>query len=243
MLEEAGEVVSAITTTVVIIERQVGIFKAALDEPEVPQPNTPLDDLNPNVKVFSRNAKITGFEGEDNVVVTIEIEYQLQRPETDAGFALSGGASLTSIETQRDRNGDPIVVTYNDESYIATVNVLEPQGNFTREVTYATNTPDTLVSSWVGFTNDALFRGFDAGDWLCTGVTYELKDRSVNPISYLFTFTFERRRAAPDSDRETYAGGWTYTASFRDADGNIPIDAPVVDIVWFPSRDFGDFFS
>lgn len=236
--EEAGEVVGATNRVKVTLTKAPGrIFRRALDTASVPQPSDILDVDFPDVRVISRN--ITSVQAISNTEVTvfIDVEYELQRPEEDQGFPLRGGSSLQQIRTQRDRDGVAIKVEYKGEEIIAEVDVLAPQGNHTRGIRIETEDPDSVVAEWINHVNDATWRGAAAGRWLCTSVDYEMVDREAFPKAYDFTFAFEQS-STPD--------GWTYTAAYKNPDGDIPGDivdgVGIVDVDWHPSQDFEVLF-
>jgi hypothetical protein len=236
--EEAGEIVGATRRVKVTLPKAGGnVFRRAYDTAGVPQPSDPLASDIPDVRVISRT--ISSVQGIDasNVTVFIDVEYELQRPEEDQGFPLRGGSSLQQIRTQRDRNGVAIKVEYKGEEIIAEVDVLAPQGNHTRGIRIETEDPDSVVAEWINHVNDDTWRGAAAGRWLCTSVDYEMVDREAFPKAYDFTFAFEQS-STPD--------GWTYTAAYKNPDGDIPGDivdgVGIVDVAWHPSRDFEVLF-
>jgi len=236
--EENGEVVRATRVFVQTVgdrsTKTAGqVLSEALAASGVPQPGEAFDSTYyPDLCVESRTPTVIGLKDSD-VAVRIEIKYELHRSIAE-NLPLSGGASLTQIKTQKDRNGVPITVAYDGETIGAEVSVYVVQGNFTREVVRETTDPEAEVAAWANHVNDAEFRSGGAGEWLCTRVDYDLTDKDADPPKYRFVYEFERRPT-----------GWTYTVAYNDENGNIPPDliegVGIVDVKWHPERDFSEF--
>lgn len=244
IVERFGEIVEATTVDYPQIPKTQSFAREAIidaiDEAGVAKPGDPLDvNVAPNVKVVERRARIVGLSPDGNfVTVRVEIHYEQQRPETEQDFALRGGATLTQIETSRDRDGNLITVEHEGDEQTARVTVPAIQGNFEREVELQTNDPDDVVAEWVNHVNSTTFRGAPAGHWLCSNVTYDLLDRTTIPKTYRFVFAFER------ADK---AEGHVYTVAYEDENGNIPpglVEGQgIKDVDWHFAADFGQIFA
>lgn len=239
IVEEAGEVVSATRVCVVDLTASVGedigdIFAAASNDTRVPQAGYPLNATWwPNVKCYSRVPRVVGKDGY-KYAVRMECQYQLFRP--DPTLPIRGSTSLVQIQTTKDSDGNPIVVTYNGDQQRVEVTVPEIRSNFSREVVYATNDPEAFVKSWVGCINSATWRDGAAKTWIVSGADWTLYNRFLSPPLYKFLFSFEY------SPTRHIA-----TAAYRDDKGNVPVDVVenvgIKDVKWSPLRDFSAFFG
>jgi hypothetical protein len=233
--------------TVEVTGRDLGeVLINALAHPDIPPAGDALSVWVPHVRVEKRTPRVVGRRSrhEPFFYVEVTIEYNQQRPldsggadpNNDAQHSLRGGASLTGIETSRDRSGDKIQVEHNGEIQTGTVSVMEVQGHLTRELIIATNDPEQIVREWVNHTNVSKWKGDRPREWLCTRVDYQLVDVVRFTRRYTFVFDFERRPTK-----------WAYTVAFTNADGTVPGDVVegkgIKDVIWHPERDFNTFFK
>lgn len=232
MTEENGEIVSAVAVYFVTGITASPILDAALNTSGIPQPGDTLNASNENLKVKSRVPTIVGITESFLYTVRVDVSYELDRPEAEVTYSLRGGASLNQIETEKDRSGNPIELTYGSLTVRATITPLSVQGNFQCEIVETTDDPDGIVSQYINHTNAAAFRGKPIGTWLCTHVEYEPRDLS-NPANREYRFAYEF------SYKEE---GWKYTVAYKGDDGYIPEDVVegtgIKTIEWHPSVDF-----
>lgn len=237
LTEENGEIVGATSVYHVTDVTGSPILETALDTSGVPQPGDSLNASHTDVKVKSRQAQIVGIPSSGNYTVRVDVTYELDRPEAEVTFSLRGGASVNQIETEKDRAGNPIELTYDGKTVRATVNVTSVEGTFQVELVEKTNDPDGLIAQYVNHTNSAAFRGKPRGTWLCTHAEYEPRDLSnTQDREYRFSYEFSYREEE-----------WKYTVAYKGEDGYIPADVVegqgIKTITWHPERDFAAKFG
>ena len=239
LTEEYGENVEAVRIAIVHLSKsETPIFENALAKSIVPEPGASLNNDSPNVKVFRRTPKIVGLDG-SNVTVQVTVEYQIQRPESDAPNPLRGGASLTQIETAKGRDGSQITVTHDGDTQGGQISVLVAQANFSREIIEQTDDPEAIQNEWIGKVNLNQWKGGSPRTWICSDVQYELVERNDSGTDrYSFTYSFEQ------SDNPD---GWDPTVVYQNADGTIPeglVDGDgIKTIEWYEEKDFNTKFS
>jgi hypothetical protein len=97
-------------------------------------------------------------------------------------------ASIGYVETNKDRNGDDMILTYTyqidekihadgeplteeyEDSYGYIANKAVPLLSYRISGTYATSNPDSWAVNYVGKVNSSTWRGKNARTWLCTRV-------------------------------------------------------------------------
>lgn len=233
LTEENGEIVAASENWVVPDISTSPVVFTAMEATGLPEAGDALNASYPNVKVKSRQiTEIVRQNDTSTWTAYITITYELDRPEAEVTFSLRGGASVNQIETDKDRSGNPIELTYGSKTVRATANVLDVQATFQCEIVETTNDPDGVVAQYVNHVNDSPFRGKPAGYWLCTHVEYEPRDLSnTQNREYRFGYEFSGKEE-----------GWLYTVAYKGDDGYIPDDVVegtgIKDIEWHPERNF-----
>ena len=257
LTEEFGFVSEATAVrTVLVAGDDLGeVLMTALAHPNIPRAGDALSTFVPFARVERRTPRVIGRDqatGKWYVQVTVEYKRHIEQnavpdPLTgalnDAQHSVRGGASLTGIETDVDRNGNPIEVEFQGDKQRGTVSVLDVHGHLTRQIVQFTNDPDSIVKSWINYVNVSNWKGDGPLQWLCTRVDYELVNSTSTPRAYMFAFDFERRPTK-----------WIYTGRYKKngitpqgiKDQKDPAHAPgpygIIDVFWHPERDFNQLF-
>lgn len=233
--EEFGQIRSA--TEVYYVVGAFGsvlgdIFFDALRQSGIPQAGAPLSPNLPYVRATRRTPRYMGRRSGGDAVVRIEVQYELLLPNTEGvKLQLRGGGSLTTISTTKDKNGDPIEVTYDGDTQRKAINVPQVQRYHTRETIEETNDPDGLLDSWLNYVNSTTFRGKPARTWLVANGDWEPIILTGNTKLYRFVWQLLYDPAKH-----------VYTVAYTDSGGNIPSDVVdgtgIDDIYWHPEKDF-----
>jgi hypothetical protein len=173
--------------------------------------------LHPNYPELFLKTRTVSYVGPTIVDFTLSYEpvrfrgREESAPPAGEDYLTSLDVSLEDEQTQRDKNGDPIVLTYKNRPPTGvTVSVLRPREELTLERSIFTRTPRALARQFAGKVNAATtapnpdapdWEGGEPGTWLCTRVGVELVDRAVEtglpapddvmPL-YRFQFTFRQ---------------------------------------------------
>lgn len=115
------------------------------------------------------------------------------------------------VQTNKDRLGNVIEVSFSTRTKGAIVGKIEPIIRKTVEYVAASSTPTATVQSFAGKTNNASWTGGAAGTWLCEGGEVTLEDSSVSPAKYRFRFSFAYN-----------PGGWNPDAVYIDDETGQP---------------------
>jgi hypothetical protein len=180
--------------------------------------------------------------------------------ETGTTPTLRGGTTLKQIQTQKDRDGNPIYVSHlwpatshelypdgtpkanTTERAIATINALVPMSSISGRLIVATNTPGAITQDYAGKVNSSTWQGGAERTWLCTSATFELVDNTTSPKLYALDFVFEYDDQTWDNDT---------TAVFINPDtGQVPEveDVPlpngkeVVQVQYYQTKNFNEDF-
>lgn len=243
IVEEFGRVKSARRVSLVEVAgtNYGDVWAAAANHPLVPRVGEALSAATPYVRAVYRRPRIYGYNQDTGKwKVRMETDYQFLRPLELTQGSIAGGGALTQIETQVDRDGNAIEVTYGGQTYKTPLSVFEPTQSCAFDVLEYVTNPDSVVSDWLNHRNAESWKGGQPRQWLCMVCTYRLVDELASPWGYLFHYEFEKRKG--------YDGkGWIYTAAYKSGDGYIPADATyanggIVDVEWHPERDFKDKF-
>lgn len=189
LTEEAGQLTELRRACSVFVPtNSSGVFDDALAA--LPAPGATITTSQTNLKLETRELRIADrVKGHDAYHVESTLTYRLQPSAADR--PVRGGASLTQIETGKDRAGTALTVVDNGDTQCATIVVLIPRGYHTMEIVEATDTPEQVVKDWIGRVNSATWRGGDARTWMVTDAQYECVDNKASPKKYRFVYTFE----------------------------------------------------
>lgn len=231
--EEAGEFVGCTRTFTVDVENtgRVGdAFHAAATDTRIPACGEALNDFYPyeNIKVEKRRFQINGFPAVGLVRVKVICDYGLQRPPDDP-LATSGDSTLNQIKITKDSAGNYIGLTVDGEFKNVPVTVLQARSGFGVDMTELTDDPETLKGTWINYVNDDHWKGGAPGEWLCARVAYRLVNRTTTPMTYVFTYEFDKK-----------PGGHKYAPGQYDDDGYLLQEGSA--IVWHPKRSFSAKF-
>lgn len=133
-------------------------------------------------------------------IVQVEIKYTprsgLDIPEPPPGFTsiVEGSATLDQVTSIKDINGDTVKLEYPGEpDQDAEWVIKQPRMSLTYTINDATDIPGTLARQFIGKVNLTQWPG-GAGDerkWLCTAIPFTLFDRTTDPPTWRFSYTFE----------------------------------------------------
>lgn len=137
----------------------------------------------------------------------VPVEPTLADPIVTLGF------DTGTVQTNKDRTGAVIEVTFGDRTKGAIVDKIVPLLRKTVEYVAATATPTSTIQAFAGKANDASWTGGAAGTWLCEGGDVTLEDSSVSPAKYRFRFSFVYN-----------ADGWNPDAVYIDDETGQPPD-------------------
>lgn len=219
------------------------VIRTVLDSTVIPADGASYSTGDPDLKVVRR--KVFDFERLPNsalgVVYTckVQIDFELFRPQDEATYPIAGSASLNSVETAIDRNGNQVKATFDGSTVAGKLTVLEPRISETITLTKQTDAPSAFAFNYVGRVNNADWRGAPRGSWLCIAVNWRVVHEPGAPNNtYEFTFEFEYN-GLPE--------GWSYRFYFTNSDGTIPdgvtIGNGITIIGWHYEQDFGSIFG
>ena len=191
----------------------------------------------------------------DNNDVMITLHYQQSQWGIEQIFATS---NLQQIDTNKDLNGDPVVLEYTypadyggtdpseEEERLreatkeqgGTVSIQVPERGRTY-VVRESNDPTSQAAVYEGTLNNALWFFGLAGTWLCTSITGQT-DRSsftAAPDEWVNTYVFQYR-----------SGGWDPEAVYNDVLTGEPVPDPVDDesvvtVVSYDRTNFSNLFT
>lgn len=152
-----------------------------------------------------------------------------------ANFNVEGAATLTSLNTNVDWNGNPLLVTYGADTQRVDATIDLAHQTVTISGPMASAFPHIIQAEWVNHINSAAWFGAGPYYWRCVDVTYSLANANTRPWWWNWQFTFEY---APES--------WLMQVSFTDENGRVPTDAVIGNgravYQMNPMRDFNSFF-
>lgn len=236
-LVEKNGAIEQLTTKVTVTgltDTNESILTAALAVSGVPQPGDNITGFDTFLIVSDRSAKVSE---NDNSVVEIIVTYenasrgnQFLKAKTDAtmpAVLAKSSSNIQQIETNKDENGDLIVLEYTypstDPEYggqtisqTGTITVFEAQSNVVLEGYYTGFTSAdarNLKANIENKVNSNTWLGKAARTWLCTSVGYA----RLTTDRYYFVFEFQNNPST-----------WDPTAAFVDpTTGQIPPDVVV----------------
>jgi hypothetical protein len=199
----------------------------------------------------------------------VDLLYERQESSTSDGGGggggddtptLEGGTSLKRVQTNRNRDGTPLKISYEwpagtkgvmadgvtprdgaVEKQGGKISVLVPMSSVFGSFTFATNSPGAITQEYAGHVNSVTWQGGAPRTWMCTDARFKLVDDSVSPPIYRLRFEFEYDELTWDNDT---------TLAFIDVDTRRP--PPDVDdsvngglkvIQYYPEKDFNEDFG
>lgn len=176
-----------------------------------------------NLRVVQRSAAFEG--GKDRVIVTLtyRVPQANESPPSDpAGNTQAGivrvGSTVQGGTTQKDVDGDPIVVKHKLQGSTAfttqgaDVELSIPQ-HVLSETRKERSTPANTSRAFTGKVNQFAIWGGAARTWLCTRIDGTTNDGGLTyEVTYEFQFNDQT---------------WDATVVFRDPETGRPVDAPV----------------
>lgn len=141
--------------------------------------------------------------------------------------------SLRQVERSKDANGDPYQLQFTwpadakgvypngqpkadtTQRVSGVLRVFEPEVTLVGEVSKATNTPGTIVKSYLGKVNATTWQGEEPRTWLCSEATARPLNLTQNPQLWSFFFGFSLDESTWDSQT---------TLVFIDPETNQPPD-------------------
>lgn len=198
----------------------------------------------------------------------VDLLYERQESSTSEGGGggttqtptLEGGTSLKRVQTNRNRDGTPLSISYQwpagtkgvmadgvtprdgaVETQGGKISVLVPMTTVSGSFTIATDDPGLIVQAYGGHVNAVTWQGGAPRTWMCTDSRFKLVDDSVSPPIYRLSFAFEYDELTHDDDT---------TLAFIDVDTRRP--PPDVDtspngglkvIQYYPEKDFNEDFG
>lgn len=234
LIEEHGEYVAGqrvVYVGVSGVSSNEEVLTTALDDEGVPQSNESYSSEFPRLVVTRRSPAVVGnVNGIHRVKILVE--YQLE-PATSIAYPSRGVGSLSQLTTNKDKNGEPVVLSYGEQRYLGEFSVFAAEGSQYRRCIEETNDPEYTKSSWLNKINSDEFDGAPSGHWLVSHVGYELWNARTDPNRWVFDYELSRS-TSPD--------GWTYWAAWHDARGNIPSGAAFVECPWHDAVPFSEKF-
>lgn len=177
----------------------------------------------------SRRAVLVDVDKVDVVCQYAVPSVQQVVPTPDGPPQIEGGSVVERVATERDRDGNPITVTYivrDEATQVSTPDTQTGEVEFflpmrTRKLTRlelggisGISVLENKARTFVGTTNSTPWGGDAAGVWLCFGITFSSSDGGA---TYSVTYLFQA------NDR---IHGWFSVAAYRDrSSGQIPGDA------------------
>lgn len=170
----------------------------------------------------------------------------------DINFIFTCDGSLTSVQSEKDGAGNPIVLTYTwpeddpDDDYAGVtqvqggeVSVQLPSRVLRAKGLIAVDYPIAVQQLWLGAVNAFPWAGGDAGTWLCANCSATPHQLTGVPGENLWSFTFEFQHSMT---------GWQPTAYFVDERNGKP--APnlvpgesIAQVDWYPQIDYSYYFK
>jgi hypothetical protein len=233
--EQAGEIVEIVRGAIVTIATAGGyVATRILDAENVPQVGDAVISTLPLLKLEDRELDYINDTKDGRAVFKLTLTYRLQR-ET-AAFPLRGGTTLQQVTTQVDRMGAQITVSHQGDTQGGEVSVMDTQGSMEFETVEATNDPSSIAKEWVKHVNISLWNGDEAGRWLITDATWDIKNSSSDPRTYKFKWQMEYN-----------ANGHKPSVAYKDPQTNKMPDGLVdgtgiKDVDWYEDAEFNDKF-
>lgn len=109
---------------------------------------------------------------------------ELQQPEWE------GGITLEQITIYKDKDGNPLTVTYKGQTVAAPVTVLQPRPSLTVPKIIATKYPGAEMRNWVPTVNKTPWNKGAAKTWMCVAAPFRVVDNFSDPPRYRFIFQF-----------------------------------------------------
>lgn len=165
--------------------------QAALNESGVPQPGVEHDEIP---GLFCKRRSPTPV-ARDPTSIMVLCEYLLPTaldntpPDGDL-FVASGSSSLLMVQSDVDRDGNQVVLSWNDRQQTGQFQVGVPVQSLRLGHTVHVAEPELWQKLWVGKVNSQAFRTRGAGQWLCVGADFDLTERETTPLGYSFTYEF-----------------------------------------------------
>lgn len=213
-----GRIESIIKTDIVESSGGTAIERlaAATQKPIVPTPDATVTVLGQTLRV--REQEVVRHESDKNVsLFKVTTEFG---PYGDHGGGdsraqmVSGGTRSVSIETQKDRDGNPITVSHLEEQQGGAVMVTLSQSYVVYESIEETNIPGVLAEQYNNKVNEETWNGGEPGTWRCDDVSFDPVSLTSDPAVFKMRWVFLR-------DNE----GWQPTVFFRDpATGKPPVN-------------------
>jgi len=210
----------------------------------IPAPNEPI--LGGQLVCFRRDLRVVD-KNANGVIVDMFVEYLRNNAFISFEFSFSGGTNLQQVETQRDFFGNQIFVQHvypaDDPEFPSTlvtqggaVDVQIPMS--TLEVTAQIQAlyPDLISRSFTGCVNAFPWAAGAPGTWLCSSVSFQLRDEIAFPPRYDMTFQFTHNLQT-----------WTPLIVFQDErtgkpPANLVPGVGIRTVDWYPPVDFSFFF-
>lgn len=170
----------------------------------------------------------------------------------DINFIFTCDGSLTSVQSEKDGAGNPLVLTYTwpeddpDPEYAGVtqtqggeISVQLPSRVLRAKGVIAVDYPIAVQQLWLGAVNAFPWAGGDAGTWICANCSAVPHQLTGVPGENLWSFTFEWQHQST---------GWQPVAYFVDERNGKP--APnlvpgesVVQVAWYPTLDYAYYFK
>jgi len=202
---------------------------------------------NTNLKVHQRTYEMVR---DTPTAAMVTVDYKTVADWANS-FVFSGGSSIQQRQTDVDRLGNRIILSwtypsdYKDialrgEVYTTAINETVTESNLTLTATGSlyVDYPNIISLDWSNKVNSTFWAGAPPYYWKCSGCTFRGRDIGLGRAHlWEFDWTFEYH---PQS--------WAIVAKIRDPDtGNVPDD--VVDGVgiktvdWYYTKDFNSLFG
>jgi len=237
----------------------LSFVQQVLQAPAVPSSGSAI--IVGGSKLFLDSRSVLANNDTSMTSALVDLNYVRREESTQNGGTptLRGGTTLKQIQTNRDRSGLPLSVSYQwpagaagnmadgetprdgaVETQGGMINVLVPMSSIEAEITVATNSPGAITESYAGHVNSVTWKNGEPRTWKCTTATFDLLDNSVSPALYKLFFRFEKDDQTWDNDT---------TLVFIDVDTNRPppdvalgTNGGMVVVQYAPERDFNDDF-
>ena len=236
--EWAGVIVEA--TSVAIVEKNdatwptdKSVMQTVYDLAGVPQPGDTFSPDHSNLIVRNRSCRM---ESPGRAEVTISYKFTPSSLNSDAQFDKLS-STLAQITTQRNRDGEEIVVSHGGNNQLGEISVLNPEDGFSREVYVSGIVPGdqhNIQTGWQAHVNSSVWNHGAAGTWLCLKALPDPLDIRDSQGTWSFIYQFE---FAYD---ET---GWQPQVFWRDPTTGRPPDGlepgtGSKEVIWYNARDF-----
>lgn len=233
-----------------LTENDYQALSEALSEAGVPEAGTSPTGMG-NLLLVRRTAKM--LQGTTNTAEII-LEYTTQAQQ-EINFFFSGASGAQQISTEKDRNGNQILVEHeypddddefgeawkvrHDSSAVkqgGTINVLTTQATAQATAILNTYAPLIVALGWQNHLNSTPWGGAVPFLWMCTRVAYQVHNSATTPGKWKFTFEFQYD-----------PHGWKPVAVFIDSRSSKPpqdlIEGTGTKTVdWYPTRNFNKLF-